>query len=76
MSLIHNERTKLLAGALDRTSTALVTVGVAVPLVGYFVGGVRPEGGFWVVAVIAAISIFVAFGLHLAARWVLGGLKP
>ena len=32
MSLIHNEQTKLLASALDRTSTACVTVGVLAPI--------------------------------------------
>ncbi len=34
MSLIHNERTKLLANALDRTSTACLAVGLIAPVVG------------------------------------------
>jgi hypothetical protein len=32
MSLVHNERTKLLANALDRASTASLTVGVLAPI--------------------------------------------
>lgn len=38
MSVIDNERTKLLANALDRASTACFTVGVATPLAGYLYG--------------------------------------
>ena len=33
MSLVYNERTKLLANALDRTSTACVVVGLFTPAV-------------------------------------------
>jgi len=76
MSLIHNERTKLLANWLDRTSTAFLTVGVVAPWAGYLLGGVQPQGGFWVVAAMAGVSILVALALHLGARRVLGGLKP
>jgi hypothetical protein len=41
MSLVHNERTKLFANALDRASTACFTVGVLSPIVAalYGVGG-------------------------------------
>jgi hypothetical protein len=35
MSLIDNERTKLLANALDRASTACFTVGILTPAAGY-----------------------------------------
>lgn len=38
MSLIHNERVKLLAGWLDRASTAALTVGVLAPMAGYLYG--------------------------------------
>jgi predicted oxidoreductase len=31
MSLVHNERTKLLANSLDRTSTACVVAGLIAP---------------------------------------------
>jgi hypothetical protein len=35
MNLIDNERTKLLANAPDRASTACFTVGIATPVAGY-----------------------------------------
>ncbi|MBB2974392.1 hypothetical protein [Mesorhizobium sp. RMAD-H1] len=35
MSIVNNERTKLLANALDRASTACFTVGIATPVAGY-----------------------------------------
>ena len=75
---IDNERTKLLANALDRASTACFTVGIVTPLAGYLynVGGFRAS-----VAVLGLLAglvawIGVAVGLHLAARWVLKGLVP
>jgi hypothetical protein len=38
--MIDNERTKLLANALDRASTACLTVGIITPLAGYIYGSV------------------------------------
>jgi hypothetical protein len=32
MSLVHNEQTKLLANALDRASTACLTIGILAPI--------------------------------------------
>jgi len=74
---VWNERTKLLANALDRAGTACFTVGVATPLVGYLYrvtdvsARVEPAElalllGFW----LSACAIF-----HALARRVLGGLK-
>ena len=70
------ERTKLAANALDRISTACVTVGVATPIAGYIydIGGfrstIRLDGlalgfGGWLLAAIA---------LHLFARRILSRL--
>lgn len=75
MSLIHNERTKLLANALDRASTASFTVGVLVPIVAASVG--LPGYGFG--APLAALSLswfLAALVLHWIARRVLGRLRP
>ena len=58
MSLIHNERTKLLANALDRASTASFTVGVLVPIVAASVE--LPGYGFG--APLAALSLRLVFG--------------
>jgi len=69
MSLIHNERTKLLANALDRTSTAAIAVGLIAPLVGN--GFARNLGA----AAGVMIWLFAAVALHLMARHVLGALK-
>jgi hypothetical protein len=77
MSLIENERTKLTANALDRASTACLTVGVFGPVVAtlYNFGGANALitsplliGGslLWIVAAIL---------LHWMARRVLGRLK-
>jgi hypothetical protein len=40
MSLVENEVTKLIANALDRASTASVSIGVLAPLAGYLYRGI------------------------------------
>lgn len=74
MSLIHNERTKLAANALDRASTACLTVGVFGPGAAalYGVGGPAARG--WVV-VGAVLWLAAAAMLHFMARLTLGRLK-
>lgn len=76
MSLIRNERTKLLANALDRASTACFTVGIATPAAGYLynVGNFRAVAP--PLALIAGLAgwILGAVALHLLARRVLKGL--
>ncbi len=78
MSLIDNERTKLLANALDRASTACLTIGIITPLAGYVYGLVDIAftfGRIW-----PALSVLgwlaSAIALHLWARRILKGLKP
>ena len=73
--LIHNERTKLLANALDRLSTAFVAVSVLAPLTATVVSGLASTVQALALWGITATSILVALLLHLAARSVLGGLK-
>jgi hypothetical protein len=75
MSLIQNERTKLLAGALDRASTAFLTVGIVTPVAGYLYGLSRAELGLGFLAGAFAVWFLLAIGLHLLARYVLGGLQ-
>lgn len=78
MSAIDNERTKLLANALDRASTACLTVGIITPLAGYIYGLVDLSVAFsriWpAVSVLGWLLLAVA--LHLWARRTLKGLKP
>jgi mannitol/fructose-specific phosphotransferase system IIA component (Ntr-type) len=75
--LIDNERTKLLANALDRASTAVFTVGVITPCVSYFFNlqEVREALGPVGLAAFVALSFLSSAGLHLLARSVLGDLR-
>ena len=73
MSLIQNERTKLGATLLNGLAVATAAAGVIVPVVSAFYGlGSGPQ---WRL-LLAGIPIWVAAGaaLHLAGRYILGGL--
>ena len=75
MSLIRNERTKLLAGALDRVSTACVTVGIVAPAASLVYGfSGRFQAPAWFLSVAFVLWSLAAIALHLGARRVLGGL--
>lgn len=67
-TLIWNERTKLLANAVDRASTVL-GVGSLWPI------WQLAEHRILFFAASAYIFIFVAYLLHMTARWVLKGLR-
>lgn len=75
--LIRNERTKLLANALDRASTVCFTVGIATPAAGflYNFGGFRAIGAVPLLALGLLGWIFGAVALHLLAARVLKGLE-
>ncbi len=72
------EKTKLIASALDRTSTACFTVGIATPLAGYVydVSGFRSALG--VAELLGGLAgwLIVAISLHMLARRVLNGIQP
>lgn len=72
--LVQNERTKLLANALDRASTACVTVGVATPVATYLWDLSRAALGPWFLLASCYVWLAVAWALHIFARRVLGGL--
>jgi hypothetical protein len=74
-NLVRNERLKLLANALDRASTACITIGFITPLaaVVYAAGATGLSTGFFVVAGVS--WILLGLGLHLLAHQVLGGLR-
>lgn len=76
MSQIENERTKLLANALDRASTACLAVGVFGPAAAilYDVGAAAHAHGIFL-AVGGFVWLLAAVTLHLLARRVLGGLQ-
>lgn len=78
MSLVVNERIKLLAGSIDRAATACFTVGIATPLAGYLynVGGFGANlGGPALVSIVSGWFLAIV-ALHLLARRLLGGLTP
>lgn len=74
MSLIHNETRKLVAAALDRASTACLTVGILAPAAAalYTSTGVPLAAlvGGWVVWLVPVLA------LHWRARLTLEGLRP
>lgn len=78
MSLIENERTKLLANALNTAATSCFTVGIATPLAGYLynVTGFRSYVGYWVLVVGVGCWLVAAVLLHSAGRRILGSLEP
>ena len=75
---INNERRKLLANAVDRASTACITIGVATPLAGaiYNINGFRQALATWELAVGLLGWLATAIALHFAARRALKGLEP
>lgn len=77
MTLIRNERTKLLANALDRASTACFTVGIATPVAGYIynISSLRENLPVWTMIGGGIGWISACVLLHLLARRTLGGLK-
>ena len=76
MTLIRNERTKLLANALDRASTACFTVGIATPVAGYIynISSLRESLPVWTMITGGIGWISACVLLHLLARRPLGGL--
>ncbi|PWE56751.1 hypothetical protein DEM27_10335 [Metarhizobium album] len=75
MSLIHNERTKLLANALDRASTACLTVGVFAPIAAALYSATSSISATPVFIVGAVCWIFTAVVLHISARHILRRLQ-
>ncbi len=77
MSLVHNETTKLTANALDRASTACLTVGVIGPVVAtiYNFGGTN-AAGHGILLLVGSTGWMIAAGsLHMMARRTLRGLQ-
>ena len=75
--LVRTKQIELLAGNLDRASTAFVTVGIATPLIAFFYkSSADPANGVGTILAITYVALFVAVSLHLAARTVLKRLEP
>jgi hypothetical protein len=76
LDLVHNERIKLLAAALDRLSTAFASIGALVPTAGLIYGSRELHDALsgWSGLIVAA-WITCAIALHWSAYRVLGDLK-
>src|SRR3712207_6134067 len=74
MSLIHNERWKLTATALNGTAIAMMAAGFVAPIVAvsYGMSGAPATGYF---AGVSLAWFLAAAGLHLIARAALGRLR-
>jgi hypothetical protein len=76
VSLIHNERTKLTANALDRASTACLTVGVLGPAAAALYGlGDRFPAQVLPIMLGALLWLTAAAVLHWLSRRTLGRLQ-
>lgn len=74
MSIVDNERTKLLASALNSAATSCFTVGIIAPEAAAFYGASSPSVTAETIILGVVVWICAALALHLAARHVLGGL--
>ncbi|HYF55646.1 MAG TPA: hypothetical protein VEA41_15445 [Salinarimonas sp.] len=76
MSLIHNERTKLSATALNGVAVASIVAGFITPLAAASFGVPGPAGRSLAVTLAAAVGwLVVGLCLHLAARRLLRELR-
>lgn len=74
-NLVWNERFKLLAGALDRVSTACFTLGILTPLAAGIYGSWQINLAPQFIPVAAGSWIVGGIALHLFAQMVLGVLE-
>jgi amino acid transporter len=76
MSAIHNERTKLMAGAFNTLATSSFTVGVFTPaaMTYYNFGNAAANVTFWQVSLGALFWLFTGCVLHYLGNRVLGRL--
>ena len=77
MSAVHNERLKLTASLLNTAAGFALTAGAIGPLIALTYGvSPGPALGAPVLALFILVWFSVGIGLHMLARYVLGGLKP
>lgn len=71
--LVENERVKLTATYLNGVAIALMTAGVLAPVIGLITGTI--VAGPWQLAALVVSCMLISGALHLAARFLLRGLK-
>jgi Na+/melibiose symporter-like transporter len=73
MSLVQNERIKLLATAISTTGVATVVTAFIAPIAAALYGSTTVTArGWWVISI---IWLLVGFTLHLIAQAILGRLR-
>ena len=73
MSLIENERTKLLATAMNNMAVATIITAVVTPMVRLLYGSQTLISPYWLAFWL--LWLFVGVALHLSAQAILGRLK-
>jgi hypothetical protein len=73
--VVHNERLKLTASSIDRLATASIAAGFITPVVSLANGQIL-FGLSAPLAISTMTWLFTALASHLAARHLLGKLKP
>ena len=75
MSLVENERTKLLATALNNVGVATIITGVVAPTVATLYGAsIAGKDQWWFL--VGGVWLLAGIGLHILGQVVLGRLKP
>ena len=72
MSVIHNERVKLLAQAVSNLGVAVAAAGVITPVVAALYGTVPLNATLFPVT---PALLFIAFAFHVVAQLILGRLE-
>ena len=71
MSLVHNERTKLLANAFDRASTACLSIGILAPIAAAIYSAPETFSLNAKVVLGGIIWSLAALVIHMSARFAL-----
>jgi hypothetical protein len=76
-STVHNARLTLFANLLNAVAGSSLAIGVLTPIAAVFFYSAAPAGLQLRSIVVGVVFWFAAaVMLHLAGRWVLGGLRP
>lgn len=73
MTLVHNERTKLLATALNNIAVATLATAIIAPVAGLLYGSSSMASSWW--PVVGLVWMVMRASLHVAAHYVLGRLQ-
>ena len=74
LRLVRRERTRLLANGLNTLAMSSIAAGATIPVVAAWAGVPSPVSA-GVLAAAVALRIGSGVALHLAARYVVGGLR-